>query len=199
VTRRAAGLSSMPEPPRRIKANGSGFIIDPTGIIVTNRHVIEGALAIFVTFSDGNRLPGSLIGFAPMIDLAVVKVNAGRPLPVLAWGDSNAVRVGDPVLTIGNPLGIGMSVAAGIVSALNRDIQDTPFDSYIQTDAALNHGNSVGPMAMPSAPHKASHCTAGQHGRGSRDGSGCVPLSAGRHALVGAGSRRALRRRRLMP
>ena len=134
------------EPPRRIKANGSGFIIDPTGIIVTNRHVIEGALAIFVTFSDGNRLPGSLIGFAPMIDLGVVKVNADRPLPVLAWGDSTAVRVGDPVLTIGNPLGLGMSVAAGIVSALNRDIQDTPFDSYIQTDAALNHGNSGGPM-----------------------------------------------------
>lgn len=134
------------EPPRRIKANGSGFIIDPTGIIVTNRHVIEGALAIFVTFSDGNRLPGSLIAFSPMIDLAVVKVNADHPLPVLAWGDSTAVRVGDPVLTIGNPLGIGMSVATGIVSALNRDIQDTPFDSYIQTDAALNHGNSGGPM-----------------------------------------------------
>ena len=76
------------EPPRRIKANGSGFIIDPTGIIVTNRHVIEGALAIFVTFSDGNRLPGSLIAFSPMIDLAVVKVNADHPLPVLAWGDS---------------------------------------------------------------------------------------------------------------
>jgi S1-C subfamily serine protease len=134
------------QPPRRIKTNGTGFIVDPTGIIVTNRHVIEGALAIFVTFSDGNRLSGSLIAIAPMIDLAVVKVNADHPLPVLAWGDSMAVRVGDPVLTIGNPLGIGMSVAAGIVSALNRDIQDTPFDSYIQTDAALNHGNSGGPM-----------------------------------------------------
>jgi serine protease Do len=134
------------QPPRRIKANGSGFIIDPSGIIVTNRHVIEGALAIFVTFSDGNRLPGTLIAYAPMIDLAVVKVDAGHPLPVLAWGDGTALRVGDPVLTIGNPLGIGLSVAAGIVSALNRDIQDTPFDSYIQTDAALNHGNSGGPM-----------------------------------------------------
>ena len=134
------------QPPRRIKANGSGFIIDPSGIIVTNRHVIEGALAIFVTFSDGHRLPGTLIAHAAMIDLAVVKVNAGHPLPVLAWGDSSALRVGDSVLTIGNPLGIGMSVAAGIVSALNRDIQDTPFDSYVQTDAALNHGNSGGPM-----------------------------------------------------
>jgi serine protease Do len=134
------------EPPRRIKTYGSGFIIDPSGIIVTNRHVIEGALAIFVTFSDGNRLPGRLIAFAPMVDLAVVKVNANHPLPVLAWGDSTALRVGDPVLTIGNPLAIGMSVAAGIVSALNRDIQDTPFDSYIQTDAALNHGNSGGPL-----------------------------------------------------
>ncbi len=134
------------QPPRRIKAYGSGFIIDPNGVIVTNRHVIEGALAIFVTFSDGNRLPGKLIAFAPMIDLAVVKVQADHPLPVLAWGDSAALHVGDPVLTIGNPLGIGMSVASGIISALNRDIQDTPFDSYIQTDAALNHGNSGGPM-----------------------------------------------------
>jgi serine protease Do len=134
------------QPPRRIKTYGSGFIIDPTGTIVTNRHVIDGALAIFVTFSDGNRLPGRLIAFAPMSDLAVVKVDADRPLPVLAWGDSAALRVGDSVLTIGNPLGLGTSVAAGIVSALNRDIQDTPFDSYIQTDAALNHGNSGGPL-----------------------------------------------------
>jgi serine protease Do len=132
--------------PRRIKADGSGFVIDPSGIIVTNRHVIEGALAIFVTFSDGSRVPGKLIAFAPMIDMAAVKVDVGHPLPVLTWGDSTKLQVGDSVLTIGNPLGIGMSVAAGIVSALNRNIQDTPFDSYIQTDAALNHGNSGGPM-----------------------------------------------------
>lgn len=113
---------------------------------MTNRHIIEGALAAFVTFNDGNRLPGKLIAVSPMTDLAVLKVEADHPLPALKWGDSTVVRVGDPVLTIGNPLGIGMSVASGIVSALNRDIQDTPFDSYIQTDAALNHGNSGGPM-----------------------------------------------------
>ena len=134
------------QPPRRIKAYGSGFIIDPTGTIVTNRHVIEGALAIVVTFSDGNRLPGKLIAFAPMVDVAVVKVAADHPLPVLAWGDSAALRIGDSVLTIGNPLGLGTSVAAGIVSALNRNIEDTPFDNFIQTDAALNHGNSGGPL-----------------------------------------------------
>jgi serine protease Do len=81
-----------------------------------------------------------------MADLAVVKVDAGRPLPALQWGDSESLHVGDPVLTIGNPLGLGMSVSSGIVCALNRDIQDTPFDDYIQTDSAINHGNSGGPM-----------------------------------------------------
>jgi serine protease Do len=81
-----------------------------------------------------------------MLDIAVVKVDVDHPLPVLTWGDSDALHVGDPVLTIGNPLGLGMSVSAGIISALNRDIQDTPFDNYIQTDSAINHGNSGGPM-----------------------------------------------------
>ena len=133
-------------PPRRIKSFGSGFVIDPSGIIVTNRHVIEGALSISVTFSDDRRMPAKLIAFAPMTDIAVVKVDPAHPLPVLTWGDSTKLRVGDSILTIGNPLGFGMSVAAGIVSALNRDIRDTPFDSYIQTDAAINHGNSGGPM-----------------------------------------------------
>ena len=134
------------EAPRRVKAYGSGFVIDPTGIIVTNKHVIDGALDIKVILDDGDRLTAKLLGVAAMVDLAVVKVDAGRPLPALEWGDSEALRVGDPVLTIGNPLGLGISVSAGIVSALNRDLQDTPFDSYIQTDAAINHGNSGGPL-----------------------------------------------------
>src|SRR6516162_2680095 len=134
------------EAPRRVKAYGSGFVIDPTGIIVTNKHVIDGALDIKVILDDGDRLTAKLLGVAAMVDLAVVKVDAGRPLPALEWGDSGALRVGDPVLTIGNPLGLGISVSAGIVSALNRDLQDTPFDSYIQTDAAINHGNSGGPL-----------------------------------------------------
>jgi serine protease Do len=131
---------------RRVKAYGSGFIIDPAGIIVTNKHVIDGALEITAILNDGDRVRAKLLAVAAMLDVAVLKVEVDHPLPVLKWGDSEALQVGDPVLTIGNPLGIGMSVSAGIVSALNRDIQDTPFDHYIQTDAAINHGNSGGPL-----------------------------------------------------
>ena len=132
--------------PRRVKTYGSGFLIDPAGIIVTNKHVVDGALDITAILSDGDRAHATLLAVAAMLDLAVLKVDVGHPLPVLKWGDSEALQVGDPVLTIGNPLGIGISVSAGIVSALNRDIQDTPFDQYIQTDAAINHGNSGGPL-----------------------------------------------------
>jgi serine protease Do len=134
------------DPLRRVKVYGSGFVIDPSGIIVTNRHVIDGALNIKVIFDNGDQLKGDLLGAAPMLDIAVVKVHVDHPLPALRWGDSNALRVGDSVLTIGNPLGLGMSVSAGIVSALNRNIEDTPYDNYIQTDSAINHGNSGGPM-----------------------------------------------------
>jgi serine protease Do len=134
------------DPPRRVRTYGSGFVIDPSGIIVTNRHVIDGALSIKVIFDNGDQLKGELIGAAPMLDIAVVKVHVDHPLPALRWGDSNALRVGDSVLTIGNPLGLGKSVSAGIVSALNRNIEDTPYDNYIQTDSAINHGNSGGPM-----------------------------------------------------
>jgi serine protease Do len=132
--------------PRRVKAYASGFIIDPTGIIVTNKHVVDGALDMTAILSDGGRVHASLLAVAAMLDLALLKVEVDHPLPVLHWGDSDALQIGDAVLTIGNPLGIGMSVSAGIVSALNRDIQDTPFDQYIQTDAAINHGNSGGPL-----------------------------------------------------
>lgn len=134
------------DPSRRVKTYGSGFIIDPSGVIVTNKHVIDGALNIAVVFGNGERASGKLVAVAAMLDIAVVKVDVDHPLPVLKWGDSNTLRIGDSVLTIGNPLGLGMSVSAGIISALNRDIQDTPFDNYIQTDSAINHGNSGGPM-----------------------------------------------------
>jgi serine protease Do len=134
------------DPPRRVKVDGSGFVIDPSGIIVTNKHVINGALSFKVIFSNGDQSNGTLLAAAPMIDIAVIKVNVDHSLPTLKWGDSNGLRVGDSVLTIGNPLGLGMSVSAGIVSALNRNIEDTPFDNYIQTDSAINHGNSGGPM-----------------------------------------------------
>ena len=133
-------------PPRRVKVYGSGFIIDPTGIIITNKHVVDDATNLTAIFRDGDRAPARLIATAAMLDLAVLKVDVGQTLPYLRWGNSDALEVADPVLAIGNPLGIGMSVSTGVVSALNRDLQDTPFDSYIQTDAAINHGNSGGPL-----------------------------------------------------
>jgi serine protease Do len=125
---------------------GSGFVIDPSGLIATNDHVIEGAYQITVTFSDGRTMPAKLVGTAADIDIAVIRVDTPHPLATVGWGDSNKVQIGDPVIAIGNPLGIGMSVSAGIVSALNRNINSSPIDDYIQTDAAINRGNSGGPL-----------------------------------------------------
>ncbi len=131
---------------RRVRTHGSGFIVDPSGIIVTNKHVTDDAVDITVVFNTGERAGGKLIAVAPMVDLAIVKVEVNHPLPRLKWGDSSHLRIGDHVFAIGNPLGLGTSVSSGIVSALNRDIQDTPFDHYLQVDAAINHGNSGGPL-----------------------------------------------------
>jgi serine protease Do len=146
----STGKVKAPEKPtdsaRRVKTYGSGFVIDPSGIIVTNKHVIDGALDVKVVFSNGDRVSARLIAAAAMLDLALLKVDVGHPLPTLEWGNSDTLQVGDPVLTIGNQLNVGLSVAAGIVSGLNRDLQDSAFDSYIQTDAAINHGNSGGPL-----------------------------------------------------
>jgi serine protease Do len=125
---------------------GSGFVIDPSGIIVTNYHVVQQAFDIAVTFSDGAVLPGELLRASRMADIAVLRVHADHPLTPAAWGDSDKLRLGDEVFAIGNALGIGMSVTGGIVSGLNRDLQDSPYDHYIQTDAAINHGNSGGPL-----------------------------------------------------
>lgn len=125
---------------------GSGFIIDQSGLIVTNYHVVEGAFEIAVTLYDGTVLSGKMVHASRLADLAVVQVQAGHPLQPVQWGDSNKVHVGDQVFAIGDPLGIGMSVSGGIVSGLNRNAGDSPYDNYIQTDAALNHGNSGGPL-----------------------------------------------------
>jgi serine protease Do len=132
--------------PRGRRFLGSGFVIDPSGVIVTNRHVIEGATDILVTLQDNTLLRATLLAQADQLDVALLKVTPDAPLPSLRFGDSDTVRVADRVLAIGNPLGLGGSVTRGIVSALNRDIRDTPFDDYIQTDAAINHGNSGGPL-----------------------------------------------------
>jgi len=125
---------------------GSGFIIGADGTIVTNNHVIEGAEQIEVYLTDGTRLPATIIGADDKTDLAVLKVEAGKDLPFVEFGDSDTAVVGDWVMAIGNPFGLGGSVTLGIVSARNRDIQSGPYDQFIQTDAAINQGNSGGPL-----------------------------------------------------
>ena len=125
---------------------GSGFVIDPSGLVVTNYHVVQDAFEIIVTFSDGSRLPGKVLSGSRLADLALLKVQADHPLPTVHWGDSDKLQIGDQVLAAGDPFGIGLSITAGIVSALNRNIQDLPYDDFIQTDAMINHGNSGGPL-----------------------------------------------------
>ncbi len=125
---------------------GSGFVFDPAGLILTNEHVVDSAFDIAVTFSDGSVLPGEVLHASHLADLAVLSVHADHALQTIQWGDSTKLQVGDQVFAIGNALGMGMSVTAGIVSALNRDVMDSPYDHYIQTDAAINHGNSGGPL-----------------------------------------------------
>lgn len=125
---------------------GSGFLIDPNGTILTNRHVIRGAFRITVVTNDRQRWRATPIAAAKLIDVAVLRIDTGHTMPYLKFAASGPIEVGDPVLVIGNPVGIGTSVSAGIVSGLNRNLMNTPFDDYIQTDAAINHGNSGGPM-----------------------------------------------------
>ncbi|WP_174801082.1 Do family serine endopeptidase [Martelella limonii] len=130
---------------RPVSSLGSGFIIDPSGIIVTNNHVIENADTIEVTLSDGKTLDATLLGVDDKTDLAVLKVEPDAPLPAVRFGDSRKVRIGEWVVAIGNPFGLGGSVTLGIVSARGREL-DGPYDNFIQTDAAINKGNSGGPL-----------------------------------------------------
>ncbi|HEX7776078.1 MAG TPA: Do family serine endopeptidase, partial [Parvibaculum sp.] len=130
----------------KVQSLGSGFVIDPSGTIVTNNHVIDGADKIDVTFTDGTTLPATVRGRDAKTDIAVLQVKTKLPLPYVKLGDSNKMRVGDWVMAIGNPFGLGGSVTAGIVSALNRDIHAGNYDDFIQTDAAINRGNSGGPL-----------------------------------------------------
>ncbi|PZR51442.1 MAG: serine protease, partial [Stutzerimonas stutzeri] len=131
---------------QRAQALGSGFVISPAGYIVTNNHVIDKAIDIKVTLDDGTELPASLIGADSKSDLAVVKIEAGKPLTTVSWGDSDRLKLGDQILAIGNPFGIGTTVTAGIVSARGRDLHSGPYDDFIQIDAPINHGNSGGPL-----------------------------------------------------
>jgi serine protease Do len=133
-------------PPRRATSLGSGFIIDPLGYVVTNNHVIDDADEITVILADQTEFKATVIGRDVKTDLALVKVKTDRRLPFVKWGQSQKTRVGDWVLAIGNPFGLGGSVTAGIVSARGRNINAGPYDDFIQTDAAINRGNSGGPM-----------------------------------------------------
>jgi serine protease Do len=128
------------------QAVGTGFIIDPAGIIVTNFHVAGKADSITVTLTDGRKLTAKLLGGDEKTDLAVLKVKSDKPLPYVEFEDGSKVKVGQPVMAVGNPFGLGGTVTTGIVSARGRDIQSGPFDDYIQTDAAINRGNSGGPL-----------------------------------------------------
>ena len=133
-------------PAREVHAAGSGFVVDSAGYIVTNNHVIDEAQEIMVTFHDGTRLEAKLAGRDPKTDLALLKVEPRRPLTAVALGDSDRTRVGDWVIAIGNPFGLGGTATAGIISARGRDIQSGPYDDYLQIDAPINQGNSGGPI-----------------------------------------------------
>ncbi|WP_244494967.1 Do family serine endopeptidase [Bosea sp. Root483D1] len=137
---------NQPPQPRRSQSAGSGFVVDPSGLVVTNNHVIGDANEITVVFSDGLRLKAEVVGKDTKVDLALLRVKHDKPLPFVKFGDSDKMRIGDPVMAIGNPFGLGGSVSSGIVSARNRDINQGPYDTYIQTDAAINKGNSGGPL-----------------------------------------------------
>ncbi len=132
--------------PHRSNSLGSGFVIDPSGIVITNNHVIADANEITVIFTDGQKLRAKVIGKDPKVDVAVLKVSPTTPLKSVKFGDSEKMRVGDWVMAVGNPFGLGGTVTAGIVSARHRNIDSGPYDNYIQTDAAINKGNSGGPL-----------------------------------------------------
>jgi len=132
--------------PRRVNSLGSGFIVDASGIVITNNHVISDADEINVILNNGDKLRAEIIGRDQKTDLAVLRVKPDKPLKAVKFGDSDNLRIGEWVIAIGNPFGLGGSVTAGIVSARNRDINSGPYDSYIQTDASINRGNSGGPL-----------------------------------------------------
>jgi serine protease Do len=132
--------------PRKATSLGSGFVIDPAGYIVTNNHVIADADEITVILHDNTNLKAKVVGRDTKTDIALLKVKTDKPLVAVNWGDSDVARVGDWVLAIGNPFGLGGSVTAGIISARQRDINSGPYDDFLQTDAPINRGNSGGPM-----------------------------------------------------
>ena len=140
----------VPDAPQRrapsAGALGSGFIIDESGLILTNNHVVDGADEVTVQLSDGRELPGKVLGRDSKTDVAVVKIQGRGRFQPIRWGDSDRIRVGDSVFAVGSPFGLGNTVTAGIVSARSREIGAGPYDDFLQVDAAINSGNSGGPL-----------------------------------------------------
>jgi serine protease Do len=140
------GQGGGDQPSRRVNSLGSGFIIDPSGLVVTNNHVISDADEVTVILNNGDNLKAEIVGRDKKTDLALLRVKPEQPLKAVKFGDSDKLRLGEWVIAIGNPFSLGGTVTAGIVSARNRDINSGPYDNYIQTDAAINRGNSGGPL-----------------------------------------------------
>jgi serine protease Do len=138
-------MPQMPQEQAR-QSLGSGFIISSSGEIVTNNHVVADAQTVKVKLSDGRTFDAKVLGTDPMTDLALIKIDAGEALPAIKFGDSSKIRVGDEAIAVGNPFGLGGTVTSGIISATSRDINSGPYDNFIQTDAAINRGNSGGPL-----------------------------------------------------
>jgi len=140
-------FGQMPErAPQPVTGVGSGFLVDSSGYVVTNNHVIDGAQNIEIKLNDGRTFPAKIVGTDPKTDLGLLKIESDAALPFVSFGDSDQMRVGDWVLAVGNPFGLGGTVTVGIISARNRDINSGPYDDFLQTDAAINRGNSGGPM-----------------------------------------------------
>ena len=140
------GLNNGAPHPHKMSSLGSGFVIDPSGIVITNNHVIGDANDVVVIFTDGRKLKAAVVGKDPKVDVAVLKVQSDKPFKTVKFGDSDKMRVGDGVMAVGNPFGLGETVTAGIISARNRNIDSGPYDDFLQTDASINKGNSGGPL-----------------------------------------------------
>ena len=140
------GLNNGAPHPHKMSSLGSGFVIDPSGIVITNNHVIGDANDVVVIFTDGRKLKATVVGKDPKVDVAVLKVQSDKPFKTVKFGDCDKMRVGDGVMAVGNPFGLGETVTAGIISARNRNIDSGPYDDFLQTDASINKGNSGGPL-----------------------------------------------------
>ena len=146
LRRRFEDMMPNGQNPMPLQGLGSGFIISQDGEIVTNHHVIDGADKVMVKLSDGRNLEATVVGSDPLTDIALLRIKAANDLPAITFGSSDEMRAGDEVFAVGNPFGLGGTVTSGIVSATSRNINSGPFDDFIQTDAAINKGNSGGPL-----------------------------------------------------